>query len=53
MLPVNSYYQRSRIEGAANEVRNFLVGAQTLALNTNGRVTVTAAAGSDGAGWST
>lgn len=39
--PVNSYYQRSRIEGAATEVRNFLVGAQTLAFNTNGRVTVT------------
>lgn len=41
VLPVNAYFQRSRIEGAANDVRNFLVGAQTLALNTNSRVTVT------------
>lgn len=41
VLPVNAYYQRSRVEGAANDVRNFLVGAQTLALNTNSRVTVT------------
>jgi hypothetical protein len=47
--PVNSYYQRSRIEGAANDVRNFLVGAQTLALNTNGRVTVTLQ--QDGSRW--
>lgn len=41
VLPVNAYYQRSRVEGAANDVRNFLVGAETLALNTNSRVTVT------------
>jgi type II secretory pathway pseudopilin PulG len=41
VLPVNAYYQRSRVEGAANDVRNFLVGAQTLALSTNSRVTVT------------
>lgn len=41
VLPVNAYYQRARIEGVANEVRNFMMGAQTLALNTNSRVTVT------------
>ncbi|MCU0291201.1 MAG: hypothetical protein MUF10_04315 [Thermoanaerobaculaceae bacterium] len=40
VLPVNAYYQRSRVEGAANDVRNFLVSAETLALSTNSRVTV-------------
>ena len=40
MLSLNSYWQRSRLEGGANDVRNFLLTAQNLAIATNDRVTV-------------
>lgn len=39
-ISINTYWQRSRLEGAANEVRNFLLTAQNLAIATNDRVTV-------------
>lgn len=39
-LSVNKYWQRARLEGSANDVRNFLLTAQNLAIATNDRVTV-------------
>ena len=41
MVSLNSYWQRSRLEGGANDVRSFLLTAQDLAIATNDRVTVT------------
>lgn len=40
MLSLNSYWQRSRLEGGANDVRNFLLTAQNLAIATNDNVLV-------------
>lgn len=39
-LQVNQYYQRSRLEGQAMELRGFLLSAQTLAMGTSDRVVV-------------
>lgn len=49
MLSLNSYWQRSRLEGGANDVRSFLLTAQNLAIATNDRVTVTLR--QDGGSW--
>lgn len=48
-LSISSYWQRSRLEGSANDVRNFLLTAQNLAIATNDRVMV--ALWHDGSTW--
>jgi type II secretory pathway pseudopilin PulG len=41
MVPVNSYWQRSRLETTAGDIRNFLQQAYTEAVNQHTQITVT------------
>ena len=40
VVPVNSYYQRSRLQSAAGDIRNFLQVAYTQAVNQHTQITV-------------